>query len=52
MLSRLPGTGFLTLLAVAVTLSLGAAPAHAKVTSETIYVFNTFSFLMHGFLVL
>jgi len=31
---------------------LAAAPAWAEVTSETQYVFNTFSFLVHGFLVM
>ena len=29
-----------------------ASPAHAEVSAETAYVFNTFSFLVHGFLVL
>jgi Amt family ammonium transporter len=29
-----------------------AAPARAEVSAETAYVFNTFSFLVHGFLVL
>ncbi|HIC81757.1 MAG TPA: ammonium transporter, partial [Kiloniellaceae bacterium] len=31
---------------------MAAAPAEAAVTSETAYVFNTFSFLIHGALVL
>ena len=30
----------------------GAFPANASVSSETAYVFNTFSFLIHGFLVM
>jgi Amt family ammonium transporter len=29
-----------------------AAPAHAEVSAEAQYVFNTFSFLVHGFLVM
>jgi len=38
---------------LAVVLAGGvAAPAHAEVTEETAYIFNTLSFLMHGFLVM
>ena len=29
-----------------------SSPAHAAVPAETGFVFNTFSFLVHGFLVL
>ena len=31
---------------------LGAGPAHADVSAESAYVFNTFSFLIHGVLVM
>ena len=34
------------------TLVLGASPAAAGVSAETAYVLNTFSFLVHGFLVM
>ncbi len=37
--------------AVALLLTL-SAPAHADVAAETQFVFNTFSFLVHGFLVM
>jgi len=33
-------------------LLFAAGPAHAEVAGETAFVFNTFSFLVHGFLVL
>jgi len=33
-------------------LALAASPAHAEVSAETQFVFNTFSFLVHGFLVM
>ena len=36
----------------ALALTLMAAPAHAEVTGETAYVFNTFSFLFNGALVM
>ena len=42
------GLGSLALLAVA----LASAPARAEVSAETAFVFNTFSFLVHGFLVM
>jgi Amt family ammonium transporter len=42
------GMASLALIAVA----LASAPAHAEVSSETAFVFNTFSFLVHGFLVM
>jgi len=42
------GLGGLALLAVA----LASAPARAEVSAETAFVFNTFSFLVHGFLVM
>jgi Amt family ammonium transporter len=38
--------------AAAVVLGLGAGPAAAAVSAETAYVLNTFSFLVHGFLVM
>jgi Amt family ammonium transporter len=41
----------LAMLGVA-ALAFGAAPAAAAVEVETAYVFNTFSFLVHGFLVM
>ncbi len=37
---------------IAGTLLLGAGPASAVVSAETGYVLNTFSFLVHGFLVM
>jgi len=42
------GLGSLALVAVA----LASAPARAEVSAETAFVFNTFSFLVHGFLVM
>ena len=36
----------------AVALLVSGAPAHAEVESETAFVFNTFSFLIHGALVM
>ncbi len=38
--------------AAAALILLGAAPAHAEVSAETQFVFNTFSFLIHGVLVM
>ncbi len=38
--------------AFAAFFALAALPAHAAVDSETAFVFNTFSFLVHGFLVM
>ena len=38
--------------ALAAFFALAALPAHAAVDSETAFVFNTFSFLVHGFLVM
>ncbi len=38
--------------AVGALLVLGAAPAQAEVSAETQFVFNTFSFLIHGVLVM
>ncbi len=38
--------------AIGATVVIGAGPARAEVSSETQYVFNTFSFLVHGFLVM
>lgn len=37
---------------VGAAILLAAVPARAEVSSETQYVFNTFSFLVHGFLVM
>ena len=37
---------------VLLTLAVAATPARAEVPAETAYVLNTFSFLVHGFLVL
>ena len=34
------------------TFAIIAGTAHAAVEGETAYVFNTFSFLVHGFLVM
>ncbi|MPZ09028.1 MAG: ammonium transporter [Kiloniellaceae bacterium] len=42
------GLGSLALVAVV----LASAPARAEVSAETAFVFNTFSFLVHGFLVM
>ncbi len=42
----------LALGAVGSAFALGATPAAAAVTDETAYVLNTFSFLVHGFLVM
>jgi ammonium transporter, Amt family len=42
------GLGSLALIAVA----LASAPARAEVSEETAFVLNTFSFLVHGFLVM
>ena len=39
-------------LAIAAGLTVFAAPASAEVSKETAYVFNTFSFLIHGVLVM
>ena len=39
-------------LAALAAVGLAAAPAAAEVSAETTYVFNTFSFLVHGFLVM
>jgi Amt family ammonium transporter len=36
----------------AVGLMMSGAPAHAEVETETVFVFNTFSFLIHGALVM
>jgi len=38
--------------AVSSAIALGASPAAAAVTDETAFVLNTFSFLVHGFLVM
>ena len=38
--------------AIVTTTTLAAVPAWAGVASETAYVLNTFSFLVHGFLVM
>ncbi|MEQ9606663.1 MAG: ammonium transporter, partial [Kiloniellaceae bacterium] len=35
-----------------VTVALASAPARAEVSAETAFVFNTFSFLVSGFLVM
>jgi Amt family ammonium transporter len=35
-----------------VAVALASAPARAEVSSETAFIFNTFSFLVHGFLVM
>ncbi len=40
------------MMALAAFFALAALPAHAAVDSETAFVFNTFSFLVHGFLVM
>ncbi len=51
-LGCLNGRGWLSIPAAALMLIAVAAPAQAAVSAETAYVFNTFSFLVHGFLVL
>ena len=45
-------SNLLKLSTLGVALSLAAAPAHAEVSGETAFIFNTLSFLMHGFLVM
>ncbi len=51
--SRLPRKGLLLLLlAAGASLAGFSSPASAAVSAETSFVFNTFSFLVHGFLVL
>ena len=51
---RAPGAGAtaVALGLAAGALMLGASPAAAAVSAETAYVLNTFSFLVHGFLVM
>ena len=46
------GATAVALVLAAGTLGLGASPAAAEVSAETGYVLNTFSFLVHGFLVM
>ena len=45
-------SNLLKISALAVGLTALAQPAHAEVSGETAYIFNTLSFLMHGFLVM
>ncbi|MEG3619191.1 ammonium transporter [Magnetovibrio sp. PR-2] len=45
-------SNLLKLSTLGVALSLAAVPAHAEVSGETAFIFNTLSFLMHGFLVM
>jgi len=40
------------LLAAFAAMMMVSLPAHAEVSAETTYIFNTLSFLMHGFLVM
>ena len=40
------------LIAAFATVFLLSLPAHAEVSAETTYIFNTLSFLLHGFLVM
>jgi Amt family ammonium transporter len=47
-----PWKGFLMLLGAFLAIAACANPANAAVSAETSFVFNTFSFLVHGFLVL
>ncbi len=49
--TRIGAGGAALFLAVALTLG-GAEPAHAAVSAETRFIFNSFSFLVHGFLVM
>jgi len=46
------GATAVALVLAAGTLGFGASPAAAEVSAETGYVLNTFSFLVHGFLVM
>ena len=46
------GAAAVALVAAAATLGFAAGPAAAAVSAETGYVLNTFSFLVHGFLVM
>ena len=50
--SSLPWKGFATALGSAALLVGAIEPANATVSEETGFIFNTFSFLVHGFLVL
>ncbi|MCW8916895.1 MAG: ammonium transporter [Magnetovibrio sp.] len=45
-------SNLLKITALGAALSLAAVPAHAEVSGETAFIFNTLSFLMHGFLVM
>jgi Amt family ammonium transporter len=47
-----PRKGFAILLAMAALIAGLSSPANAAVSEETRFIFNTFSFLVHGFLVL
>ena len=47
-----PWKGFLILFGAALAIAGLTSPASAAVSAETSFVFNTFSFLVHGFLVL
>ncbi len=51
-LATTAGTTAVALVLAAGTLGFGASPAAAAVSAETGYVLNTFSFLVHGFLVM
>ena len=48
----LPWKSLALLVAVALVITGFSSPAHAAVSAETSFIFNTFSFLVHGFLVL
>lgn len=47
-----PWKAVVLLFGTAIVIAGFAGPAHAAVTPETSFIFNTFSFLVHGFLVL
>ncbi|MCH7794422.1 MAG: ammonium transporter, partial [Proteobacteria bacterium] len=49
---RRTGKIMTTLGTAGAALLLAAGPARAEVSGETAYILNTFSFLVHGFLVM
>ena len=51
-MTRLTKLAVPVLAALALGTGLTALPAHAAVSEETAYVFNTFQFLVSGFLVM
>jgi Amt family ammonium transporter len=50
--NRPPWNNLAFIIVAAGLISAISAPAHAAVADETSFIFNTFSFLIHGLLVL